>query len=650
MDDSDVYRCREGRLSYLGVVSFVLIALTMSCVLLNESLGDAIVDHILPSVYSAIMMLGSKLYDVSITALLVPLLLTVSVVYYIAFIYHPVSRSYSQRIKAMRKLQLDDSTFNRSQSRKMAGSRTRSNDHIIRYPILVQLKHTFQYLVATFSDHRIRSYKARKNRITRAWCSMNMASSSLGVILKPGEKEYSTKKESSNGISASTRRQMFSFKSTFYRPPHRIVLMMPSAKNLQGNVQGLHEQDVDHKSLQGRSLKDERILIKPEVTSSVSRILHTLIVFDTQDALKRMRCQLADKSCSVNDAYLHVSVHDLSEQFVTIFDSFYPDGIMMSSVERMEAYELFNEWIGEQSYYSKEVDDGTCTYFIITISFALFEKWFSDSLMELINNTMRDRLVAHTTLHAPTINIRGVSTKSSKQQMGSKLTSSKSLYGGSDMNMKSLNIVTLESLFSPHCSYRDIQSSGDTSRTLSFGPNYSLNGIPLASESQQSSPGMKMDQSSLSSPRDYVDPRDRANIIYPDSDEDISTLLHELYPVRDATIFTTRDDYRLLQQFRSESSFRDITPPIIEIQTPTRTTILPSGRVVGARTPLDPNRSTNFMSPLVAGQYSTLNDFLSQRYLNLCGSKLDTHSTDHEEKNEEEVQNFLFQRHWSYPN
>ena len=51
----------------------------MSCVLLNAPLG---VDHILHFVYSGLMMLGAKLYDVSITALLLPLLLTFTVVKY----------------------------------------------------------------------------------------------------------------------------------------------------------------------------------------------------------------------------------------------------------------------------------------------------------------------------------------------------------------------------------------------------------------------------------------------------------------------------------------------------------------------------------------------------------------------------------------
>ena len=647
-----MYRCREGRLSYLGVVSFVLIALTMSCVLLNAPLGDAIVDHILPFVYSGLMMLGAKLYDVSITALLLPLLLTFTVVNYIAFVYHPVSRSYSRRVMAMRKLQLDDSTFNRSLSRKMSGSRNQPNDHMRRFPILIRLKHTFQYVVATFSDRRIRSYKAKKNRITRTWCSMNMASSSLGVILKPGEKEYCVKKESNNWMTASTRSQMFSFKNSSYRPPHQIALMMPSVRNLKRNF--TNEQHGDPKSLLSGSLKDERILIKSELPPNASKTLYALIVFDTQDALKRMRCQLTDESFADDDAYLHVSVHDLCEQFVNIFDFFYPDGIIMSSVERIEAYELFNEWVGEQSFYSKEIDDGTCTYFIITISFALFEKWFSESLMELIHNTMRDRLVAHTTRNAPTVNMRDVSMKSTKQQEDGRLRSSKSFYGGGDMSMKSLNIVTLESLFIPRCSYEENRSSGNTSPTLSFHRNYSRNEIPFVSEFVKSSLGKEREkekgQSSISSPRDYTDQRNRVDIIFPDSDEDVSTLLYELYPVRDAIVVTTEEDLRLLQQLRSQSSSRDTPSPRIETRTPARTTILPSGRVVDARTPLDPNRSSNYMSPIVAGQYATLNDFLSRRYLNLCGSILDSHSTDVEEKKDEEGHNYLFQSHWSSHN
>ena len=74
-----MYRCREGRLNYMGLISLTLISVAMSCILLNETMGNLMIDHILPAAYSAIIILGKKLFDVSIFACVVPFLVALVV-------------------------------------------------------------------------------------------------------------------------------------------------------------------------------------------------------------------------------------------------------------------------------------------------------------------------------------------------------------------------------------------------------------------------------------------------------------------------------------------------------------------------------------------------------------------------------------------
>ena len=70
ISDLDVSRCREGRLDYLGSASFILIAGLMSCLMVNESNGDAFINAAMPSFFSSTYLLANVLYNISLLAIL----------------------------------------------------------------------------------------------------------------------------------------------------------------------------------------------------------------------------------------------------------------------------------------------------------------------------------------------------------------------------------------------------------------------------------------------------------------------------------------------------------------------------------------------------------------------------------------------------
>lgn len=601
MDDIDVHRCRDGRLEYIGIVSFILIAITISCVLLNASAGDAVINFIILSGYSGMMIVGSQLYSVSALALLLPLLLMFVLFNYISFVYRPASESYSQRSMRMRNIQSDDGTFNRSRSRKFPGRGC-------GLMVLVNINNAIEYALVTFTGQRVRFQMARNAAITQRWCKMNMASSSQGMILSPGEKEYCpTRTDSIRRVTRSTRGQMFNFKNSSYVPPMQISQMLPSAKN-----PGEYFRDQPDFLVNAIRGQDGCILIKSGPNSHATRELHPLILFSTQEVLKRMRSQIAEISCAEKDEFLQVGVRDLCNRFEDIFETFYPDGIVMSETEKKEAYELFDLWMGEQDCQFQEITDGTLTNFIPTLSFALFEAWFSHCLMALIHSTVRDRLIAHTTRFAHVVNMRVTSRKSADER-----DEIQPFYSG-DLGMKSLNTVTLESLLVQQ------QSAGASILKLSPPSNYSLNDKSAVSIITERSLCIEDERDSNRSSQGLCNhyPEDRLDALYPDVPEkceDPRITLQQHYPAKDATVFTSKDDYNLLQRFRSTSA-RDVTVFPTDLS-PRRLKLPLDMAAVGVRVPLDPKRSVKFMTPLAAGQDITLQDFLSQRYVTLCGQK-----------------------------
>ena len=100
-----------------------------------------------------------------------------------------------------------------------------------------------------------------------------------------------------------------------------------------------------------------------------------------------------------------IPVPDLLREFRNVFDFFYPDGILMSAMEREEVCELFEQWTQEQlvTGRSRVIFNGSIWEKVQTVAFSAFHSWFYD-LMLIVRGTMSDRLINHvllTTSHKP---------------------------------------------------------------------------------------------------------------------------------------------------------------------------------------------------------------------------------------------------------
>ena len=83
------------------MLSFLVIAVPITLVLLNDRIGDALLDSALPSVISCFFFVGSALHSISLATLLLPIFLVLAVVLYFLCAYRPVRAAYSQREENM---------------------------------------------------------------------------------------------------------------------------------------------------------------------------------------------------------------------------------------------------------------------------------------------------------------------------------------------------------------------------------------------------------------------------------------------------------------------------------------------------------------------------------------------------------------------
>ena len=682
MDDIDVYRCREGRLNYMGLISLTLISVAMSCILLNETIGNLIIDHILPAAYSAIIILGKKLFDVSIFACIIPFCLVIGIMNYVAFVYRPVSTRYFQRKNAIRERQLDNGVYKNSHN---AIFRTAIKSHGYLWTFsqycrrfVIAIDHAVEYGIVNISDHQLRNYVAKKVAIDEKWCSMNMTSYSQGVIMMQGEREHFGERMVEARPNASTRTGMFSFKNFLYVPPELISRMMTSSGAQKGHCQDLRDTSTITNLISNSlpmlcglffsvsapnaiSTVNEPILVKLGFNSHV-RKLNALIIFSTQDALERMRSQLAILSSMENGELLQVSIRDLCDEFGCIFETFYPDGVLMSITERIEACELFDEWLEVQSLPMRDVTDGTYTYQVPNISFTLFADWFAGDLMSVIHNTVGDRLIAHTMRFAHVVNMRVTSMKSPDQE--DQISLSQSIYCG-DTNMKSLNTVTLESLLVPRSSFnKQYTPVGETPINLHHNSC-------LKSDSAASSPSNDFaDNTGLSMKNIFFEKlypeNDTAYFTRRDAIEDRTVALQNCYTEKNIDILPTESDLLLLEQFRlkqlafgglhqhylkKDSDFLSTNDDVL-LLAEYRLRHVVADKVVSSRDSesyqaVPPSRSRVDLTPPADGQSATLTNFLSKRYVSLCGQQTRGKSTKRVDAGQITMDNYLKQRYSS---
>lgn len=321
INDVDVSQCREGRHNYLGMVSFILIAILMSCLLLNETIGDAVIDAIIPCIYSAILYIGSALYNYSLFALLFPFCIVIGVLLYRAFVYLPAKEAHNRRKARLGRKTSAANNINRFQQRGHKHSDSFHERKVHGYfgyyiRLLSMAKYGILTGIANLSFRTFKKHRAREISNSQQWCLMNMLDSYHDTALSRRgpdeeskleiEEESKENDEDDLGVGASVivdastviedapiesrqSRQLLRVRSI----PNEIERMMISTM-VSKAVAAIESRQSSFTSLfgvsdnqsQSRVLVNQNLVVmKTPVQGSVSREFQPVIIFDTGDAL-----------------------------------------------------------------------------------------------------------------------------------------------------------------------------------------------------------------------------------------------------------------------------------------------------------------------------------------------------------------------------
>ena len=69
----------------------------MSCLMVNDSIGDAIIDAAMPSFFSSIYMLANALYKISLPAILCSSSADVGIFLYYTLVYRRAKKSHQKK-------------------------------------------------------------------------------------------------------------------------------------------------------------------------------------------------------------------------------------------------------------------------------------------------------------------------------------------------------------------------------------------------------------------------------------------------------------------------------------------------------------------------------------------------------------------------
>ena len=398
IDDVDVHRCREGRLDYLGTISFTLIAIPMTFLLMHEVGGGAIISAVLPSLYGGLMILGASLYAISLVALLAPYCVVFGLLCYFVFLYKSSILAHSARqaermqlsregtaiLYAPRHLIRSKAAVTRHDGVKHKFTFVGALKHFIRVCRIVQ--HTFQGGVTFFSHNRIDLYLAKLRNDQLAWRAMNMPYNLQGnytpyvPVVEPDPQI--------RGKCVTFDPSIVIRAPPAFVPPPGISNMISSAKEASVIIQSKASTDFS-KIL---SSKQKPILIKgkPQGSRKLAR-QRSLIHYDAEEALAVMKRKLSPPPASgrksrkdPNVMLLEVSAADLTDAFSEILEKFYPNGVKLRSSEKGEAHKLFYQWRTELNLRIDVSREGDATVETSMASFPLFESWFSSDFVNAI--------------------------------------------------------------------------------------------------------------------------------------------------------------------------------------------------------------------------------------------------------------------------
>ena len=167
----------------------------LTCILLNEYVGEKLINMLISALYSGILVIGARLYSISLVAVIVPLSLFIGclVIYYA--VIRPAKKAHARRLKKMKvnlmSTQSDvlyathsvrafrpvSSAFTSTHS-SMGGHAEKSSrrtEGISHYLMRISklIKHRVQYSFTSLSKEYYRTKLRRKKTDQRMWCAMN---------------------------------------------------------------------------------------------------------------------------------------------------------------------------------------------------------------------------------------------------------------------------------------------------------------------------------------------------------------------------------------------------------------------------------------------------------------------------------------------
>ena len=396
ISDIDAQRCRKGRLNYLGFISFALIAVPMTFIVVNDMVGNAMVDGAVPALYSGILLLGAYLYSISLTVLLVTFILLMMALNYWAFVYRPASLAHSRRKSKVRGISYGDSLsssvtrmrWSVSSGGSIASSTPRSasaSSHMWR--IINILKRSVQHGITLCSLRRTRH--AKSLAMNQIWCSMNRSNVHQGTVIT-GQNMYPDTPPKKSSRRPSKLQKQLSMNAT----PSCITCMMTATSaqedKIESSMVGLFS---GKKSTENVLAAPDQLVVTRMGGACTNKGIRFQMVFNSREFLSSLKSKLVCSSVNYqNDEPLLVDEEDLFKTYVKLLNVFYPDGVALSVVEKWEACELCRQWID-----SKIDENDDTSYYGVNgghmVMFSVFEEWFIRVIMSSIKHALSDRLL-----------------------------------------------------------------------------------------------------------------------------------------------------------------------------------------------------------------------------------------------------------------
>ena len=263
----------------------------MVCIMMNVQLGEALIDAVIPSIFSSIQLAGVAFYDSSHIGMIFLFCFIFGVICYKIFILRPATVLVARRREKMKKIELMGPSFRGVHPIRNAKSSNGNFDDLTLYlrRVFKLFKHALQHGITGSSRQRVTTRLARYHETIKTWSQMNLPSSSQGVIRFQSESTLSRR----NSLHHRT------VCNSGYVPPIEISRMIRS-------VTAMH----NHSKIAGNSKftnvfieHNEPVITKSDMKVQTKKCSTPFIYLDPDILIASLRSTLQSKSGYIDDGF-----------------------------------------------------------------------------------------------------------------------------------------------------------------------------------------------------------------------------------------------------------------------------------------------------------------------------------------------------------